>query len=374
MTQGIYEKLAEHLDNLPGGFPRTPSGVEIRILHRLFTPDEAKLAIHLTLIPEEPRVIARRAKVPIEDAAQRLKEMDKKGLVIGIRRKGEPLQYMAQQFIVGFWEAQVNKLSRELVEEFEEYLPFLFDPGTWRKVPQMRTIPVEKSIAVQPEVMPYERAEELVRKHTTFAVSNCICRQEFRILGKGCDKPEESCLQFGLAAESVVNMGRGRAISREEALAILRRAEEAGLVLQPANAKKPLFICTCCGCCCAALRGLKYDPKPASLVASPFVASLNPDTCKGCGICTKRCQMEALHVDNKKAILDLDRCIGCGLCVDTCVTKSLTLLRKPEAQQSYVPKNIIETSIKLGKARGKLSIGKLVGMQVKSKLDRLLAP
>jgi ferredoxin len=168
-------------------------------------------------------------------------------------------------------------------------------------------------------------------------------------------------------------MGRGRAISREETLAILRRAEEAGLVLQPANAKNPLFICTCCGCCCGVLRLLKRDPKPASLVASPFIASLDPDTCKGCGICTKRCQMEALHVENKKAILDLDRCIGCGLCVDTCRTESLTLIRKPEAQQSYVPRNIIETSIKLGKARGKLGIGKLVGMQVKSKLDRLLA-
>ncbi|MGZ6292809.1 MAG: 4Fe-4S binding protein [Syntrophales bacterium] len=373
MAQNIYEKLAKHLDNLPGGFPRTPSGVEIRILRRIFTPEEAKLAVRLALIPEEPRVIARRAKLPVKEVAQRLEEMDNKGQVIGIRRKGKPLQYMAQQFIVGIWEGQVNKLSRELVEEFEEYMPSLFDPGTWRKVPQMRTIPVEKSIALQPEVMPYERAGELVRKHTTFAVSNCICRQEFRILGKGCDKPEESCLQFGLAAESVVQMGRGRAISREETLAILRRAEESGLVLQPANSRNPLFICTCCGCCCGVLRLLKRDPKPASLVASPFVASLDSDTCKGCGICTKRCQMEAIHVENKKAILNTDRCIGCGLCVDTCRTKSLILLRKPEAQQAYVPKNIIETSIRLGEARGKLGIGKMVGMQVKSKLDRLLA-
>jgi NAD-dependent dihydropyrimidine dehydrogenase PreA subunit len=373
MARDIYKKLAEHLDNLPGGFPHTPSGVEIRILHRLFTPDEAKLAVHLTLIPEEPRVVARRARVPVKDADQILEAMNKKGLVIGIKRKGRPVQYMAQQFVVGFWEAQVNNLSPGLVEEFEEYMPALFDPGAWRKAPQMRTIPVEKSITVQHEVMPYEQAEELVRNNTTFAVSNCICRQEFRVLGKGCDKPEESCLQFGMAAEGVVHMGRGRAITQEEALAILRRAEEAGLVLQPANAKKPLFICTCCGCCCGVLRLLKRDPKPASLVASPFAASLNTDTCKGCGICTKRCQMEAFHVEDKKAILNPDRCIGCGLCVATCRTKSLTLLRKPEAQQSYVPRNIIETSIKLGKARGKLGIGKLVGMQVKSKLDRLLA-
>jgi Fe-S-cluster-containing hydrogenase component 2 len=84
--------------------------------------------------------------------------------------------------------------------------------------------------------------------------------------------------------------------------------------------------------------------------------------------------MEAFHLDNKKAILNLDRCIGCGLCVTTCPTKSLSLVRKPKGQQSYVPKDIRETHIKLGQARGKLSIGKMIGLQAKSKLDRLLAP
>ena len=222
--------------------------------------------------------------------------------------------------------------------------------------------------------MPYERAEELVHAHTSFAVSNCICRQEQHILGKGCNKPEESCLAFGRAAESVVRTGRGRAISCEEALEILRRAENTGLVLQPANAKDPLFMCTCCGCCCGVLRSLKRHPKPASLVSSPFAASLNADTCKGCGTCVKRCQMEAVNLDDSKAVLNPDRCIGCGLCVSTCPTSSLSLVRKPESEQPYVPKDIIETSIKLGKARGKLGMTRLVGMQIRSKLDRLLAP
>jgi len=373
MATDLYEKLAKHLDNLPGGFPQTDSGVEIRILRRLFTPVDAELALHLTLIPEEPRVVARRAKIPVDEATRRLEEMNKKGLIMGVQQKDKPSLYMALQFVVGFWESQVNKLNRELVEAFEEYLPSLMDASAWGKTPQLRTIPVGKSITIQPEVMPYERAEELVRTHETFAVSNCICRQEQRILGKGCDKPEESCMQFGVAAETVVRMGRGRAISQEEALAILHRAEETGLVLQPANSKNPLFICTCCGCCCDVLRSLKRYPVPASMVASPFLASINTDTCKGCGLCTKRCQMEALRLENKKTILNLDRCIGCGLCVSTCPTKSLSLARKTKAKQPYVPKDIIETSIKLGKARGRLSTGKLVGMQVKSKLDRLLA-
>ena len=237
----------------------------------------------------------------------------------------------------------------------------------------MRTIPVEKSIAVQPEVMPYERAEELVRNNKTFAVSNCICRQEQHILGKGCKKPQESCMSFGVAAAMTVQDGRGRTISREEALSIMQQAEEAGLVLQPANSKNPLFMCTCCGCCCGVLRNLKSDPKPGRLVSSPFLASFNPETCKGCGVCMKRCQMEALHLDNNKAVLDPDRCIGCGLCVTTCPTHSLSLVRKPEDQQPYVPRDIKETLLNLGKVRGKLSIGKMIGLQAKSKLDRLLA-
>jgi len=106
---GIYEKLAKHLNDLPAGFPRTESGAEMRILRRLFTPEDAELALHLTLIPEEPRVVARRAKIPVNEAARRLEEMEKKGLIIGIPREGKPTLCLAAQAVVGFWEAQVRR-------------------------------------------------------------------------------------------------------------------------------------------------------------------------------------------------------------------------------------------------------------------------
>ena len=109
MGTDVYEKLAKHLDDLPAGFPKTESGVEMRILRRLFTHEDAELALHLTVIPEEPRVIARRARIAVEEAVRRLEAMEQKGLILGIRRKGEPPLYMAQQFVVGFWEAQVNR-------------------------------------------------------------------------------------------------------------------------------------------------------------------------------------------------------------------------------------------------------------------------
>jgi electron transport complex protein RnfB len=123
-SDDLYKRLAKHLDNLPGGFPETDSGVELRILKRLFTPEDAELALSLSLIAEEPRVIAHRANISVEEAATRLDEMEKKGLIYGTHYKDRPPKYTALQFIVGIWEFQVNKLTPELVDDVNEYIPY----------------------------------------------------------------------------------------------------------------------------------------------------------------------------------------------------------------------------------------------------------
>jgi Na+-translocating ferredoxin:NAD+ oxidoreductase subunit B len=373
MTEQIYQKLAHHLDNLPGGFPSTDSGVELRILRRLFSPEEAEFALHLTLIPEEPRVIARRAKILTEEATKRLEEMAKKGLIFRIVQKdGKPL-YQALQYVIGIWEFNVDNLDTELIQDMEEYLPTLFNLDVWKKAPQLRTVPVGRSITAQMEILPYEMAEELISHHKKFLVAPCICRREHEMMGHGCKKPQESCLVFGMGADYYQRNGIGRVIDKQETLEILNNADKAGLVLQPSNAKEIVNICTCCGCCCQVLKGLKRHPKPASLVSTPFVLAANSETCKGCGVCEKRCQMDALKLEDEKVRLYANQCIGCGLCVSTCPTQSLTLVRKPESEQPQVPADLIKASIKLGQERGKLGTFNLVGMQLKSKLDRLLA-
>jgi ferredoxin len=367
----VYEELARHLDNTPAGFPRTESGAELRILRRLFTPEEAHVALHLTVIPEEPRVIARRAGLGVGQTTAVLETMERKGLIIGLARGGA-VRYMTSQFAVGFWEAQVNRVTRGLAEDFEEYLPVALNMDMWGQMPQMRVIPVEKSIAVRTGVMPYEEAGELLRAAERFSVSNCICRQEREAIGQRCDRPMETCLGLGGAADMITRSGRGRRISREEAFDILGRAEDAGLVLQPSNTQKAAFICTCCGCCCAVLRSLKRLPNPAASVWSSFVAALNAATCQGCGTCETRCQMDALHVHDGTAALDAHRCIGCGLCVSTCPSGSLSLARKPESEQRQVPRDLFDNLVKVGKARGRFGVGELLGLQLRSKVDRLL--
>jgi H+/Na+-translocating ferredoxin:NAD+ oxidoreductase subunit B len=371
MSEEIYQKLAKHLDDLPGGFPSTETGVEFRILKRLFTPEEAELALHLTLIPEEGRVVAMRAHISAQEASRRLEAMAKKGLIYRMGSKSGQPKYMALQYVIGIWEFHVNDLDEGLARDMGEYMPVLFDQG-WKK-PQLRTVPVNKSLSGELKVMTYENAEELVKHVRKYVVAPCICRRERNLLGKGCDKPEETCLVFDGGAEYYLRNGLGREISQRETLDILNIAEEAGLVLQPSNAREIANICCCCGDCCGVLRNLKRYPKPASLTSTPFFAVVNAETCQGCGVCEDRCQMEAIQLVDEKASIDPDRCIGCGLCVSTCPADSLTLARKPEYDQPEVPKDLIRASIELGRARGKLNLRNLLKMQLKSKADRLLA-
>ncbi len=351
MVDDVYARLAKHLDKLPGGYPATESGVELRILRRLFTEEEAELAVHLVLIGEPAEEIAARARIDEGRAAKLLAEMSGKGLIYRIRRSGIPF-YSASQFVVGIWEYHVNDLDPGLIRDFNEYIPQLFDPEIWREAPQLRTIPIGESILQEVEILDYERADALVRSRSKIAVAPCICRREHRMIGEGCDKPEETCLIFGRAADYYIENGLGRAIDVEEALAILDLAEEAGLVLQPSNSQRISNICCCCGCCCQVLLNIKKHPHPASLISTPFQVVSDADLCIGCGECISRCQMDALSLEDDHIVVDLKRCIGCGLCVTACETESLHLMRKPSAEQPKVPTSLARAYINLGRVRG----------------------
>jgi Fe-S-cluster-containing hydrogenase component 2 len=372
VSKDVYARLAEHLDDLPAGLPETESGVELRILRQLFTPEEAELATHINLIEEDATVIAHRAKIPVETAVRLLERMERKGLIYARRKPGELPRYQALGYIVGIYEFQVNKMTPELVRNFQEYESTWFDLDVWRNSPQLRTVPVNESIDVDLDVLPYEKAIQLIEAQERFAIAPCVCHQEQEILGNECDHIEERCLSFGHIADFYLHNGMGRESSRVEVFQILEQADQEGLVIQPANARDALFICVCCDCC-SVIRNLKRHPQPASVVSSPFFAELEVKICEECGTCETRCQMEAILFDDISPRLDRERCIGCGLCVTTCPTGALQLVRKPVSERAPIPKSIPDANIQLGKVRGKLNNAHLVKMLVKSKVDRIVS-
>jgi Na+-translocating ferredoxin:NAD+ oxidoreductase subunit B len=160
-------------------------------------------------------------------------------------------------------------------------------------------------------------------------------------------------------------------ISVEEALDVLKLADEAGLVLQPTNDQDVGGMCCCCGDCCGLLRNLNRLPNPAEVAVSGFQAHLEEALCASCGACELRCQMHAVSEENGVYSVDYKRCIGCGLCVTTCTTGAMTMERRPEAPP--IPKTVAHNALRMWRERGKLDMAGLLKMGFRSKFDRLKA-
>ena len=349
----IYQQLARHLDDLPAGFPATESGVELRILRRLFTEEEAAIALGLRMFPERVSTIAKRLHRDEQETAGKLEAMAGKGLIFR-SAKGKQPYYMAAQFVVGIWEYHVNDLDPELIRDMNEYVPHLV--GTLWSEPetkQMRIIPVSESLDQEMSVMDYEAAEAIIKQQSKIVVAECICRKEHRMIGRGCENPLEACFVFGSGAYFYEENKLGRAVSREEALELFRNAVEAGLVVQPGNAQKPVNICMCCGCCCQILKNLKKFENPAHLVHSNYYARVDPDACTACGLCVDRCHMEAISLD-EVAVVDERRCIGCGVCLAGCEFEAVKLFQKAPPDQYVPPETMFATYAGIARERGKV--------------------
>ena len=371
-NEKVYIDLQRHLDRQAVGFPATKSGSELRILKHIFSPKEAEIAACLTYTPEPIERLFERSGHLVE-SPERLSEIlrgiERKG-GIEIKIKDGKRLYCNAPLVVGMFEFQLDKLTQEFIKDFDDYtsdkkfgIEFIST-----KLPQMRTIPVAKSIQPQHHISTYDEVTILLKQaEAPFAIFECICRKKKALGGVPCHvtNRKETCFAAGSMAQAALRNGIGREITLEESLSILGENQKQGLVLQPSNTEKAEFICSCCGCCCGMLGMQKSLPKPMDFWSSNYYAAADADACDGCGICEKRCQVGAARVSERKqkTSVDLNRCIGCGLCVPTCPRKAISLQKKlKEVRPPQTREDLLDVIMAHKKGRfGKLKItGKLV--------------
>lgn len=287
-NEPVYIKLQKHLDHQAVGFPATRSGVEIKILKHIFTPEEAEIACCLSYKFEPLETIFSRAGQLVassEELETCLDRIQNKGGIESKIKHGQ-MHYCNAPLVVGMYEFQLNRLTPEFIRDIDEYtsgkdfgLEFL---GT--KLPQLRTIPISRSIQPQHNVSTFDEVTTLLQQaEAPFVVNECICRKKRALAGRPCQATDrqETCLAAGSMAGMALRSGTGRQISRDEALSIIEHNQKQGLVLQPSNTQKAEFICSCCGCCCGMLGLHKILPKPLDFWASNFYAAVDRDTCEG---------------------------------------------------------------------------------------------
>ena len=332
----VYRELQEHLDRETMGFPATQTGSDIKLLKLLFTPEQAKATLCVTRQPESVDRIHERAnpeELTIEELERVLYETAGRGLLF-LRDVDGTKHYKVIPYIVGFYETQVFNLTPEFRAASGAYMA---DGGGSAmadiKVPIMRTVPVEQSIEADLHVSNYDDIKVLVEQsEEPVVVFECICRKHSELDGHPCEKAtlKESCMAFGAFAETYLEFGKGRQVSKAEALEVLRQSEADGLVFQPSNTQHAEYICSCCGCCCGMLMMQKMHPHPLEIWGSNHFVEVDPDTCTGCETCVEACQVGAMkfNEDDGVSVADLNRCIGCGVCVSVCPTEAITLRKK----------------------------------------------
>ena len=306
VKQKVLELANKIAAGITGGIVKVkPTDPEYRILEPVVTDEMAEVALKLEIRkPKKVKEIAALCGKPVAEVEKMLFQMAIDG-VIKVEKEEDGLDaYFLELYVPGVMEYMVA--NRENVKKypvigecFEEYtrkLGGLMAGNIPIGLGVMRVIPIQSAIEGDTRRASYEEISYLLNKHEIFSVADCACRTSMRIVGQGCGHTvEDMCIQLGPAAEYYIRTGKGRQITREEAIAICQKAEKEGLVHSIPNLSGPgkaLAICNCCGCGCFGLRNTTFYKNP-DWSRSNYVAQVDKDKCVACGECADNCQAGA---------------------------------------------------------------------------------
>lgn len=335
----------------------------IALVEHMVDQREAAVMRHLRAFrPRSPATVAKAERIPEAEAAEVLARLgDQRGIIVSAGTPARP-KYMLMPIVPGIFEMtlirtrpdQLSPWHHRFAELFEAlyetgYLIDYFNPSA---APIVRYLPVgEANLDVHPMALPTDMLEAELDRFEHFAVGPCQCRLASRVVGRDCGKPLDNCLVIGQWAQEASRRGIVRAVSRNEALAVKREAEEHGLVnwMMNVGATKSQSSCSCCGCCCHAMRTVIEFNAPAFFAPPRFLPRCRDEQCTGCGRCARICPMNAIAIEPRTTSHEPDdeqqtssddrcpsqsvsahrpigfawihraeRCVGCGLCAVHC--------------------------------------------------------
>jgi NAD-dependent dihydropyrimidine dehydrogenase PreA subunit len=366
MERDIYKQLAKHLSSLGMGYPEKEELIDI--LRENFTPQEAEvaLAIPADKIPFEPVSIAEistHMKLTKKELGSILSNLAHRGLLFSKKMKNGKTGYALQQFGYGFpqtffWKGVDTPNAKKMAELIVKYSKRdqLYEVYGKTETKPLRYIPASRSIdPEQHAVFPFEMMEGVIQKANVIALVHCPCRGTAHLLGKKrCNHPLENCIKYDELAEYLIDKGIGKEISKLEALDVIKKSEEAGLVHLVDNAREGIkHTCNCCGCCCWSVGTIRRKRIPRDvLMATYFLRETDKGKCTGCGKCIEICPVNVIKMEGDFPVIDREWCIGCGVCAIPCPSSAIKLVRKTDA---LPPKDFHELHEQILRERKRIS-------------------
>ncbi len=343
LAEDVYEQLRRKMNVWPMRAPK--SKYMLKLLKIVYTPEEADLVSSAFSFPfadaKTVVQVAEQTGRDVEYVRSVCERLADRGALFEFTGKEDGATYYSMlPFAVGLFEfylddGVVTDDKREFMRVYEEmHRSWGHELGA-SKYPLTRVIPVEEKLDVEHEILPFEKVSEYVENARSIAVNPCVCRMS----ANRCEKPIDVCISFDGFADYRVKHRQGRYVTKEEALELLKIAEDNGLIHTVSNQQdKPLFICNCCTCCCGIMRGLSELHNPRTFAKSNFMPEIDRDACKLCEKCVEVCPFQALfhHYPHNEDLSDdmimilEERCVGCGICAHQCPHDAITLVRVRE--------------------------------------------
>ena len=307
----------------------------VAFVQHLFTEEEAAIVRHLgQLAGRSAPAIAKAAHLPIAQVAAVLERLATGKRAIAASGTPGAEKYRLMPIMPGIFEMVLIGESPDALSPWHRRFAELFEAlyetgylvdyqrGQTAPSPFVRVLSVGSTIQAHPMALPSDRLEVVLDRYRVFGVGQCQCRMTMQIAGRGCGKPVANCTVMGDFAEHGIRHGWLRAVSRQNVLEIKREAESQGLVTWIMNAEpaRGQASCSCCGCCCHAMRLVSEFNAPGVMAPAHFLPRFADAACTYCGKCARHCPMGALTVDVDRRTREHlgARCIGCGLCVVAC--------------------------------------------------------
>jgi len=345
MKVEIYKQLAKHLSSLGMGYPEKEDLLEI--LRENLTPLEAEvaLAIPTDVIPFEPVPIEKiepHLSLSREELENILSNLAHRGLLFSKRMNNGKTGFALQQFGYGFpqtffWKGADTPIAKRMAEQIIKYCKTKEIEEVYGETPTkaFRYVPASQALAPeQHAVFPFEMMEVLIQRVNVIALVHCPCRATTQLIGKKrCDHPLEACIKYDDLAEYLIEKGIGREITKREAMDVIKKSEEAGLVHLVDNAREGIkHTCNCCGCCCWSVGTIRRKKIPRDvLMATYFIRETDQERCTGCGQCVEICPVRVIRMEGEFPVIDKEWCIGCGVCAVPCPASAVRLVRKSDA-------------------------------------------